>query len=234
MTWVDVTIAEVVQETPVDRSFVLAVPAAHRADFRFAPGQYVQLRDPADAEARDWYFSLSAAPNEEGTLRVTIRGRGEPVQRIYAAQPGTRWHALEPAGSFRLEASAGERVVLAGAGSGVTPFRAFVEHRSMRGSEDAVWLLHSARAAEELLFRREFLAWSDAIDVFTYVPTVTTASDAWNGRRGRVDTDLLREALGDPQRARIYACGPPRFVSTVLAKAAALGVPEERCLDERH
>ncbi|MDJ0521210.1 MAG: hypothetical protein QNJ90_03970 [Planctomycetota bacterium] len=229
MTWVDVTIAEVIQETPLDRSFVLRVPAEHVPAFAFTAGQYVRLRDPADAEERDWYFSLSAAPNAEGTLRVTVRGRGDAVQGMYAAEAGTAWRAAPPEGDFRFEAQPGERIVLAGAGSGVTPFRAYVETRADTGDADGVWLLHSARGADELLFHAEFTRWSEAWDAFTYVPTVTGDAEAWTGRRGRIDADLLREALGDVASVRIYACGPPPFVNEVLAAAAELGVAPERC-----
>lgn len=229
MTWADVTIDEVVQETPLDRSFVLRVPSEHRAAFAFTPGQYVRLRDPVDAEARDWYFSLSAAPNEAGTLRVTVRGRGEAVQGIYAARPGATWRLAPPAGDFGFDAQPSERIVLAGAGSGVTPFRAFLEQQAADGPARDIWLLQSARRGAELLFQREFAAWSDAWDTLTYRPTVTGALSTWDGRRGRIDEALLREALGDGAEVRLFACGPDAFVDGVFAQAVALGIAPECC-----
>ncbi len=229
MEWVDATVAEVVQETPIDRSFVLALPAEQHDEFAFEPGQYLALRDPADGAERDWYFSLSGAPSDEGFLRITVRGRGDPVQPIYEAPVGTTWRLQPPAGSFRFRAGDAEHVVLIGAGSGVTPFRALVEHRSLEGDERPVSLLQCARLPEELLFHKEFMAWSDVWDALTYVPTVTGDTADWNGRRGRIDEAILRTALGDVRQVRIYACGPNPFVDEVLALAAALGVDEARC-----
>jgi len=234
MTWVDVTIAQVVQETPLDRSFLLARADAEPAAFVFAPGQYVRLRDPQAREERDWYFSLSAAPHDDGTLRVTVRARGDAVQGIYDAPVGTRWRVSAPAGEFHVAGPRGERVVLAAAGSGITPFRAFVEHRIRQGNQDPVWLLHCARHVEELVFRGEFEAWAGEHEAFTYVPTVTGGEDAdWKGRRGRVDASLLTTALAEPATARLYACGPAAFVEAVLALGTDLGVPPERLLREQ-
>ena len=231
MPWNDVTIARVVQETPLDRTFHLALEGG--AAFEGSPGQYVVLRDPAEEPERDWYFSLSGLPDEGGGLRITVRGRGEAVQRIYDAPAGTRWRVQPPAGTFHIEGPEGEAVVLLAAGSGVTPFRAFVEARLAAGVGDPIWLFHSAKQAEELLFREEFAAWSDEAEVFTYVPTVTGEDAAWEGRRGRVDAETLGAALPEPEGARVYACGPGPFVEAALETAAALGVPEERRLRER-
>ena len=124
--------------------------------------------------------------------------------------------------------------MLAGAGSGVTPYRAFVEQRVRAGDEDPVVLLQSARTPEDLLFLEEFRAWSDAAKAFTHVPTVTSDAGDWSGRRGRIDADLLREAVGDPETVHVFACGPGDFVDTVLDLAADLGVPPARRLRERY
>ncbi len=232
MTWVEATIAHVVQETPLDRSFVLALPDAAHADFAFVPGQYVVVRDPNETPARDWYFSLSAAPNDQGTVRVTVRARGDAVQHIYGASEGATWLIQPPAGGFHVEASAGERVVLAAAGSGVTPYRAFVEHHAELGDDTPVWLLHCARTSAELLFHAEFAAWSDERSVFTYVPTVTAEEAGWTGRRGRIDAALVAEAVGDAAVARLYACGPGPFVEAVHERGARAGLTPERLVRE--
>lgn len=231
MPWNDVTITRVVQETPLDRTFHLALTG--EAAFTCTPGQYVIVRDPAEQPERDWYFSLSGMPAADGALRVTVRGRGDAVGRIYDAAVGTRWTVQQPAGDFHVEGPRGEAVVLAAAGSGVTPFRAFVEQRLQAECADPVWLFHSAKSAAELLFHEEFRAWAAAHEAFHYVPTVTGEDDTWTGRRGRLDSDALRPALGAPESARVYACGPGPFVDSALEVAAALGVPEARRLRER-
>ena len=234
MTWVDVTIAEVVQETEVDRSFVLAVPPEHRTALRFAPGQYVRLRDPRDATRRDWYFSLSGAPNEEGTLRITVRGTGAYVQPVYGARRGMIWRAAPPAGAFLITAPETGRVVLVAAGSGVTPFRAFLEHQAATDGDTPICLLQSARSAGELVFLEEFRAWSATRASFLYVPTVTGPDGGWGGRMGRIDARLLAEAVDAPDAARLFACGPRGFVDDMLELATGLGLAPAQVCGEGH
>jgi ferredoxin-NADP reductase len=233
MTWVDVKILRVVQETPVDRTFTLAVPPEHAAAFRFVPGQYLTVRDRSERPPRDWHFSLSGAPAPGGTVRVTVRGRGADARRIYDAPAGTVWRARPPAGDFRLVVEPGETLVLAAAGAGVTPFRALIEDLRARGHEDPLWLLHSARCSDELLFREEFTAWAASWATFHYVPTVTRPRPAWSGRTGRLGREILAEALARPEHARVYACGPGGFVDHVLDLARALGVPAARLAREQ-
>lgn len=230
MPWNDVTIERVIQESPLDRTFHLRL--GEGACYEATPGQYVVLRDPSEEPERDWYFSLSGVPGEDGTLRITVRGRGDPVKRIYDAPVGTRWRCQPPAGTFHIEGPQGDAVVLLAAGSGVTPFRAFVEHRLASGSTDPIWLFHSARHGDELLFREEFASWAAKADTFHYVPTVTGDDEAWSGRRGRVDADALGPAVPAPDAVRVYACGPAPFVDAALETAETLGVPEARRLRE--
>lgn len=230
MPWSDVTIERVVQETPLDRTFYLA--PSRGASFVVTPGQHVVVRDPTEQPERDWYFSLSGMPTAAGALRITVRGRGEAVQRIYDAPPGTRWRVQPPAGSFHIEGRLGETVVLAGAGAGVTPFRAFVEQQLAAERAEPVWLFHTARGPDELLFHDEFAAWSVAAEAFTYVPSVTGDDAAWDGRQGRLDETTLEPAIPSPDAVRVYACGPGPFVEGTLELAAALGVPEGRRLRE--
>jgi ferredoxin-NADP reductase len=232
MAWRDVTILRVVQETPCDRTFVLAPEAPLAPPEAFVPGQYVRLRDPAVRSDRAWAFSLSGVPEADGALRVTVRGRGPAVRHLYEAAAGTRWEATPPEGDFRVQALPGEVLVLVGAGSGVTPFRACLELRRRAGAQAPAWLLQSSRRAGELLFREEFEIWAREDASLHYVPTVTGADGAWSGRRGRLDAEALAPALGAPERVRVHACGPAAFVEHVHAAARRLGVAEERCLRE--
>ncbi len=231
MPWNDVTIVRVVQETPVDRTFHLA-PAPGGALLEGLPGQYLVLRDPTEEPARDWYFSLSGMPSKDGLLRFTVRARGEAVARIYDAPQGTAWVVKAPAGAFVVTAAEGEPVVLAAAGSGITPFRTFLEQRRTDGVQDPVWLFHCARGPQELLFGAELAAWAAEEPALNYRPRITGDDVAWDGPRGRLDTDALRPALADPAKVKFYACGPGPFVEAALDAAAALGVPEDRRLRE--
>jgi ferredoxin-NADP reductase len=85
-----------------------------------------------------------------------------------------------------------------------------------------------------LAFRTELAALASAGRIRGFF-TVTRedAGRSWTGRKGRIDEDLLREALPSPD-ARCLVCGPQQMVADVRALLLRLGVGQERILTERY
>jgi ferredoxin-NADP reductase len=233
--WFDLEVLRVVQETPRDRTVVLGVPAALRETFRFAPGQFVVLRDRAWSDRLQRPYSLSSAPDQADSLDVTVRDEGRFGRHLYERAPGDRLEARPPQGHFVLEVPTGFSLVLVSGGAGVTPFRGFLRHLRHEAHADPVVLLASARVPEDLVFHAEFEAHARESTWFRYEPTVTRAApeDPWTGRRGRVDADLIAAAVPDPQRTVLYACGPSVFVDAVEHLATVRGVPKPLVRRER-
>lgn len=218
-------------ETPVDRTFSFRVPAGGAEAFRSLPGQFLTISDPDDEvrPPRRRAYSLSSAPADVGILEVTVRDLGEFGMRFFAFEPGKVLEVLPPRGKFTL-AEGGDDVLLLAAGSGVTPFRSFARQWAATGASRRLTLATSAKVAEELVFDREFRALAGAKPSFRYVPIATREpiGRAFEGRRARIDEDLLRSLVRDPAATWVYACGPAPFVTAMLDLAAALGVPEAR------
>ena len=227
---VDTRIEAVVQETPVDRTLRLTIPAEARDAFAFVPGQFVVLHDPAAPEPRRRAYSISSPPSDAPWLEVTVRDAGGFGHALYGLPVGHALAMRAPAGRFLLVDAPDEHVLMAAGGSGVTPFRSFVGRlRAGRACARAT-LLQSARVPTELVFRETFEGWAADDDAFTYVPTVTRApeDESWSGRRGRIDEALLASHAQGAAPVRFYACGPAAFVASMLEAAARLGVPAER------
>lgn len=67
-----------------------------------------------------------------------------------------------PSSSFRLPDDPTADIVMVGAGVGVAPFRAFLQHRASRGDSGRNWLFHGIRHPDEdELYAREFADWRD-------------------------------------------------------------------------
>ncbi|MHC5010097.1 MAG: ferredoxin--NADP reductase [Planctomycetota bacterium] len=227
MDWYDVTITRVVDETPMDRSFSMSTPDGHADAFRFVPGQFVLVRDPEDETPRQRAYSISSSPNEAGAFQVTVRDTGGFGDRFFSFAAGKHLRVTAPSGGFVLDRDGGHRLVLAGGGSGVAPYRAFVRYLREEGHEDPVVLVSSAREPAQLLFHEEFLRHDAECAWFRYVPTVTRRPDGvpWEGRQGRVDLTLLRELAPVPDGLLTYACGPTAFVEAWVAYSESLGLP---------
>lgn len=220
----------VTQETPQDRTLRLDPPAEHRARLQaFQPGQFLLLHDTHEGQPLTRAYSLSSAPGEP--LEITVRDMGAYGHHLYGQPVGALLQASPPRGRFTLEERVEGALVLAGGGSGLTPFRSFVRALVARGHTHPVAVLHSARTPDELLFRGELEALARRHAWLQYRPTVTRPQpgDGWAGATGRLDAQRLAQALpGGPAGAHLYACGPQAFVDAVLAAAAPLGLPPGR------
>jgi ferredoxin-NADP reductase len=228
--WHPVVVAEVVQETPRDRTFLFPIPAGAEESFRFRPGQFITLRDPSWDERTQRAYSISTSPNQRESLGITVRDMGRTGEHVYHLAAGTRLQMIPPRGAFVLDVPPDDALVLLGGGSGVAPYRGFVRYLRETGATGPVVVVSSAREPSELVFDGEFRRTAEESPWFRYVPTVTRAAEgsAWSGRRGRVDIDLLRSVLADPQRSVVYACGPNAFVDAMTALCASLGVSKVR------
>lgn len=227
MDVIDVQVVATREETPWDRSLVLELPPAARADFPHRPGQAVSLLDPAEEEPRPRWFSLSLPPGADGRFEVTIR-RIVDTQPHWPVDPeGRTLSCSKPTGSFVLERDPGEDLLLLAGGSGITPFRSFIGALRSDVPDGQVTLVHSSREPGHLIFRAEFEEAEAANPWLRYIPTITgEGSPEWTGRRGRIDRALLAGLVPRAKETAVYACGPGPFVESMLQIAGGLGVAE--------
>ena len=225
-------VTEVVQETPLDRTLRLQVADAEVAAFAFEPGQYVCVWDPAVEEGPRRYFSISGGDPRTGTFQVTIRKSGEDEPPFYGSPAGLTLRTHAPAGTFVLAYEPGDELILIGGGSGITPFRSYVEALRRMNDAPRTTLVQSVRDPVHLVFQPELAAWAAEGDWLRYEPVVTGDAPDWDGRRGRLDQAALEALIAQPERTVLCACGPSAFVDAVLEAAQAAGVPPERCRRE--
>ncbi|MDH6578280.1 ferric reductase-like transmembrane domain-containing protein [Kitasatospora sp. MAP5-34] len=179
-------------------------------------GQFfrLQFRTPALRWAENPY-SLSAAPHPN-FLRFTVKDLGGHSAAVARLAPGTKVRAEGPYGAFTARQRRERKVLLLGAGVGVTPLRALFE--TLPGQ---VTFVQRARRAEDVLFREEL---------------ATIGAD----RRARVH-ELLgsRAQVGDlgvalsrlvPDLARheVYLCGPEALSEDAVRALRAAGVRRSR------
>jgi ferredoxin-NADP reductase len=226
-------VLQVRTETPQAASLVLDLPAwpGHR------PGQHVDVRLTAD----DGYqaqrsYSIASAPHEDH-LELTVErlddGEVSPylVDELHA---GDELELRGPIGGYFVwdEPLGGPLLWVAG-GSGLVPFRAMWRHRRDVGSAVPVRLLCSARSLPLLIYGDEVRQL--ACDGVAVTVTLTREQpEGWQGRRGRIDRDLLAEVGWRPdEHPLVYVCGPTAFVETAADALVDLGHEPHRIRTER-
>ncbi len=187
-------------------------------------GQYLHWRFLAPGL---WWhqhpFSVSAAP-ARGRLRITVRELGPGTVALRQVRPGTLVAIEGPYGTFTDAARTSATLTLVGAGAGIAPLRAILQEARFEPGAATVVLRGStpdglvlADEVAELCRRRG----ARLIELVGH-----RAGDRW------VPADqpelTLADLVPDVASGDLYVCGPDGFTGSVLADAAAAGVPPWR------
>ncbi|WTG87267.1 ferredoxin reductase family protein [Kitasatospora sp. NBC_01560] len=208
------TVAEVRPEGPGVVSLFLS---GERIDELHAePGQFFRLQ--FDAPGLRWAanpYSLSAPPHPR-FLRFTVKDLGRHSAAVATLRPGTRVRAEGPYGAFTARTRRRRRVLLLGAGVGITPLRALFE--TMPGE---VTLVQRAGRPEDVLFRAELaeVARRRGARVHELVGP--------RARVGDLGTALARLVPGLAEH-EVYVCGPEAMAEEAVRSLRAAGVRRGR------
>jgi predicted ferric reductase len=162
-------------------------------------------------------YSLSAMPNPP-YLRLTVKDLGDHSGSIAQLAPGTKVFAEGPYGAFTHHARSTDRVVLIGAGVGITPIRAMLE--DLPTSVEVNVVLRGSHA-DNLILRDE----------------ITTLAERHGGvvhelvgsrHRVKLDATTLRRLVPSIAQSDVYICGPTAFTDHVLRASTRAGVPGAR------
>lgn len=162
-------------------------------------------------------YSLSALPKAP-FMRVTVKGLGDHSNAMAHLKPGTRVLVEGPYGTFTRHSLRAKRVLLVGAGVGVTPLRALLEDLP---SSVQVTVIVRASDPGNVVHRQEV------------VDLVAKRGGKYRELIGprdhvRFSTKLLHGIAGDLRDVDVYVCGPDEFTEMVVTAARQLGAQPER------
>ena len=137
---------------------------------RFEPEEFVKLLRKLPPRLYSIASSLNAHPEEVhltvATVKYSVRGRARKgVASTFLAE---RWEGETTAGvfiqsqqkHFFLPPDKTKPIIMVGPGTGVAPFRAFVEERVVSGATGKNWLFFGEqRAAQDFFYREQFTKW---------------------------------------------------------------------------
>jgi sulfite reductase (NADPH) flavoprotein alpha-component len=102
-----------------------------------------------------------------GVPRAVLRGRVRPgVASAFLTGPAIGGPPVQVSiahSSFRLPSDPSRAIIMCGPGTGIAPFRAFLQERAATGARGPAWLFCGGQhEAADFLYRDELHAWHDA------------------------------------------------------------------------
>jgi predicted ferric reductase len=208
-----IRVLDVVREGPDVVSVVLGGRRLDRLPV--AGGQFFQWRFLSKGA---WWeahpFSLSHVPHRD-RMRITVKNLGDHSRDLEHMRPGTRVFIEGPYGRFTADAARSRKLLLIGAGVGVTPLRSILQDLDEHAD---VAVLLRARAADELVLRNEIAGEVERRDGRLFEVF---------GRRHQVGltAENLRRNVPDLDTRSVFICGPEAFTTAVAAECRRAGVP---------
>jgi sulfite reductase (NADPH) flavoprotein alpha-component len=210
---------------------------------RFTAAELLAMLRPLQPRA----YSIASSPRvQAASIDISVRTvayrhgdrdhsgvvSGGLSQRSQTGEPIAVQHVATP--SFRLPDDLAADVVMVGAGVGIAPFRAFLQHRAKRGDTGRNWLFHGIRHPDEdEIYAADFARWRDVGLLQSYD---LCASRVPEGRRYVQDGMRARgrelfEYLADG--GFLYVCGDAHHMAKGVRSALrdiaadALGSPAD-------
>lgn len=215
-----------------------------RFDFRdapvtFYPGQFIMTSDRFrgyDKPVKRAY-SIASTPLVTDYLDITVKREtpGLMSVRLTEIPVGYEMEVIDPQGKYLYEPSRGKRVLLLGAGSGITPLYSiarYIVEKPLEGGE--ALLFYSVKTPQDIIYEK---IWPELVAKhpnFRFHLTMTRADkEAWKGHHGRISADWVRQEAGDVSDCVAYICGPGPMVASMEQVCRDLAIPEERINTEK-
>lgn len=223
-TYVQLKIADIIDETPDARSFVLEVPRHHTDDFVYESGQFLTIRLRLGLDRYVRCYSMSSAPATGDPLTVTVkRVPGGLVSNFLndTMKAGYSIESMPPTGDFTLDTSTDTPIVALASGSGITPVMSIIK-TALTTTDRPVRLLFGNQARTSIIFGEQL----DGLAA-QHPGRLEIAHHVYD-ERGYVAADDVTRFLGTDPEVNVYVCGAPEFTETVREALAGTAVPGER------
>ncbi|MGA9390868.1 MAG: FAD-dependent oxidoreductase [Candidatus Sulfotelmatobacter sp.] len=195
--------------------------------FGFVAGQWLSLRQSKpDGEEITRAYSICSPPADEHRFALCLNRVQDGFMSNFLCdmKTGEEVSLQGPFGDFILHPPLRDTLFIA-TGTGIAPFRSMLHWllaEKARHQEKHLWLLFGNRREEDMYYHSEFLRLAELDSNFHYLPTLSRASDGWQGLRGYVQRHVPEIAQGRFDM-HAYICGLDKMVKANRELLKSLG-----------
>ena len=227
----------VIDETPDVKTFTFVAEPA--VEFAYQPGQFVTLELEINGQITKRAYSISSTPSRPHSLDITVK-RATPPNNTPDAPPGLVSNWLHdnlqagsqvkigsPLGDFSCVKHPSSKILFISAGSGITPMMSMSRWLLDTNAGSDIVFFHSARVADDIVFRQELELMTSRYSNFKLATTLTreSSNSSPGGKVGRFSKSMLNEIAPDFAERTVYVCGSDSFTQQVKAILEELEFP---------
>jgi ferredoxin-NADP reductase len=204
------------------------------ADFKFTPGQYIDLTllnpPETDAEGNTRSFSIASAPHED-FIMVATRLRDTAFKRVLKTLPlGAEVKIEGPFGDLRLHNDKSRTAVVLAGGIGITPFRSILLYAANERLSHRIFCFYANRRPEDAAFLHDVLESEKQNSNYKLIACMSQMENShcsWHGEKGVINAQMLAKYLKDAASPIYYITGPPAMVKAMHAMLKDSGVDDD-------
>ena len=165
-------------------------------------------------------YSIASSPEKlarEGLLEIAIGlvSDGSASECFSRAQPGEQFEITGPFGILTLPEELPDRLMLAGTGTGMAPYRAMLPQlEQLQQQGQRIHILMGARSRDDLFYQDDFRALAEASGNVTYEACLSReeALDVSAGEKKGYVQQRFSELGLTPGEDLVYLCGNPHMI----------------------
>ncbi|MBN2301168.1 MAG: 2Fe-2S iron-sulfur cluster binding domain-containing protein [Lentisphaerae bacterium] len=207
-------------------------------EFKYVPGQYIQLRCPKYNGNEEVYraYSISSNPMDRNAIELMIRLTPNGICTTWCfnyLKEGDIVQFEGPHGNFCLSDTDAPIVFVAG-GSGMAPIKCMLHHMKNTGNNRKATFFFGLNLANELFAADLMKQFERDLPNFSFVPVIAQPENQshWTGETGLV-TEALKRNLKDASLHEAYLCGSPGMIDAAIITLTELGIPKGKIFYDR-
>ncbi len=208
-------VIDIKQETPDTKTLKLKLDSF----ISYMPGQFVMATIENGGRKITRAYSIANFPKKLPTDEIWI---------TFSLSKGDEIDVGGPFGLFTLDEKEKDFVFIAG-GTGIAPLRAMIE--CLLDKKKGITLLYSVKNFNSIVYEGELNKLAKE-KMIKFIPTVTRNAGNWNGRKGRIDIELLKSTI-KTGREQFYICGSNDFADSIASLLKELGIDEKQLHTEK-
>jgi len=225
----------VIQETHDVKTFQFQSIEPKR--FLFKPGQFIGIQLEIDGDRHNRSYTIASSPSRPHLLELTIKKEDGGLISPWLHNNIKKGSSIElrgPAGRFNNMDIESDKVLLISAGSGITPMMSMARFWTDTNPSKDIKFLNWVRSVEDIIFRRELslLDFKNPCFELEVICTQPGLTENWLGRRGRINSTVLEDMVGDLNERVVFCCGPDGFMQQVKKCLQTFGFNMQNYHDE--